>query len=112
MRKLLLLIALMLTAHTLEAKDKVVPFVSIGAGYKITEKLEIRCYGSAAKDCGKYKLIKSHPITARFDAGIEYNNWKFGVTHHSQYFQGPPLESLNTEYAKNEIYVDYVWRWE
>ena len=49
------------------------------------------------------------PISARAEAGIENGPWTYGVSHHSQYLVGWPLND-DMEYEKTEIFVDYTWR--
>ena len=76
-----------------------VPYATVGIGYKL-EELDIYKHG---------KLIND-PISARFEVGLESENTRIGVTHHSQYFKGWPVDS-EKEYSKTEVFFDYVWRW-
>lgn len=45
-------------------------------------------------------------ISARFDLGCEYNNISYGLSHHSQWFEGFPFNN-NDEPQKTEAFIDY-----
>lgn len=48
--------------------------------------------------------------TARFELGYEYNRRiTFGVSHHSQWFEGWPVNN-NNEYYKTELFVDIKFK--
>lgn len=70
-------------------------YLKVGAGYKFSET-EINYYDGS----------RNHPISARFELGVEKGNLTYGISHDSQWFQGFPFNN-NMEYGKSEIFVDY-----
>ena len=86
------------------------PYLSVGAGYKLSEKLYVKCEWANPVASRCYG-VKSHPLTARLEVGYEFKNVRVGMTHHSQWLQGKPFDNKKDEYSKNEIFVDYVLRW-
>ena len=79
-----------------------VPYVKVGAGYKLEE--------SHINWINKDGNVKNgnHPISARIDVGFDYQNWSYGISHHSQYFAGVPFNN-DGEYGKTEVFVDYKY---
>ena len=70
-------------------------YLKMGAGYKV-DQTEIH-YRDGSTD---------HPISARFEAGIEKGSVTYGISHDSQWFTGWPLND-DMEFQKTEIFVDY-----
>ena len=48
-------------------------------------------------------------ISARLEAGAEYGNIIYGVSHSSQWLTGFPFDS-SQEYGMTEIFVDYKFK--
>ena len=69
-------------------------YFKVGAGYKFDET-------SIRYDDGK----TNHPVSARLELGVEENDLTYGVSHHSQWFVGPPLND-DMEYGKTEVFID------
>lgn len=82
------------------------PYVKAGAGYKVSET-NIHWQNSD----GTYNE-GNHPISARFEVGLESGNWSYGVSHHSQFFTGAPFNDKDGEYQKTELFIDYKYTWE
>jgi len=78
------------------------PYLKIGAGYKFEEtKIYWQNKGASTNS--------NHPISARFELGIEQENITYGISHHSQWLEGWPVNS-NGEYSKTEVFADYKIR--
>lgn len=78
-------------------------YVSIGAGYKIHES---KLY---YKNDNGDKYEWNDPYSARIEIGYNYSkNIKFGISHHSQWFSGFPLNDKE-EYGKTELFIDYTF---
>lgn len=78
------------------------PYYSVGAGYKFDEPT-IRFWD----DYGNPRT--SHPVSARFELGIDAESFKYGVSHHSQWSDGWPFNNRD-EIHKTEVFVDYVYK--
>lgn len=78
-------------------------YVTIGAGYKFQEtNLRFTDDTGVTTDWEK-------PISARIEIYYQYNkNVTFGISHHSQYFTGWPVND-EKEYSKTEIFIDYTF---
>ena len=48
----------------------------------------------------------TNPISARLEGGCEYGRVTYGLSHHSQWFEGWPVNS-NSEPHKTELFIDY-----
>jgi hypothetical protein len=72
-------------------------YVKVGAGYKFNET-SIDFYDGAS----------TSPISARIEAGQHNGAWSYGISHHSQWLRGWPVNN-NTEYYKTELFIDYEW---
>jgi hypothetical protein len=70
-------------------------YLKVGAGYKFQETKVNWLDGS-----------KNHPISARIEVGNEVGRVTYGVSHHSQWLVGKPINS-NYEYSKTELFIDY-----
>ena len=92
MKYLILILSLLLTACT------ATPYVTVGAGLKLDEPDITWNDGSDA----------THPVSARFEVGLEQGPWTYGVSHHSQWID----VTSGGEYHKTEVFVDYTWRFE
>jgi hypothetical protein len=89
-------------------------YIKVGAGYKFKDS--IKSYSRETTDYSVYgpvirtsEYYKSSPISARFEIGYQYNkNITFGISHHSQWFAGWPVNN-DKEYSKTEIFIDYTF---
>lgn len=78
-------------------------YLKVGAGYKFEEtEMTWTNYNT-----GKTNRA-DNPISARIEVGMEcvWENVTCGVSHHSQWFSGFPIDS-DGEYSKTEVFVDY-----
>ena len=90
-----LTIAVMMSLATGCSTIKEDIYLKVGAGYKV-DQTEIH-YRDGSTD---------HPISARFELGIEDDNITYGISHDSQWFTGWPLND-DMEFQKTEIFIDY-----
>ena len=74
-----------------------VPYAKIGVGLK--KEVEIHWRDGST----------NHPLSARMEAGFENGPWTYGLSHHSQWLTGWPINN-DSEYSKYEIFADYTWR--
>jgi hypothetical protein len=83
-------------------------YVKIGTGYKIDQPK----YDTFMINGQEQVFISNYgsPLSARFEAGIEKGAWTVGIAHHSQWFDGWPVNH-NDEYYKTELFVDYKFEW-
>ena len=79
------------------------PYAKVGAGIKFDET---NLTWTDSKTGEKYK--SNTPFSARFELGFENENWSYGLSHHSQWFNGAPFNKSG-EYYKTEIFVDHKW---
>lgn len=79
------------------------PYVTVGAGYKVSETE----YHFLVQHDAYYQ--KGHPLTARIDIGLENGDFKYGLSHHSQWIEGWPVND-NGEYEKTEFFIDYTYK--
>lgn len=94
-----LLLLLLIVIFSSSSKADV--YLKIGAGYKLIETdYIVRTTGE------KIYFNTGGPISARIEFGQEKGNWTYGVSHHSQWFAGFPVND-GDEYQKTEIFVDY-----
>jgi len=77
-------------------------YLKVGAGYKFVETDSWTING---KD---YKIDGWSPYSARIEVGKQSGSWSYGISHHSQYFKGWPVNDQK-EYHKTEFFVDYKW---
>ena len=70
-------------------------YFKAGVGYKVQETEILYLEGNG-----------NHPISARFEYGIEKGNVSMGISHHSQWLVGFPFNN-DGEYQKTELFVDY-----
>lgn len=79
-------------------------YVTIGAGYKFRES-EL-----TYKDENNEAYTWDDPYSARIEIGYYYNkNIKFGISHHSQWATGFPVNDDKNEYSKTEVFIDYTF---
>lgn len=79
-------------------------YVTIGAGYKFHEST------LTYRDEEGNKYDWHDPYSARIEIGYYYNkNIKFGISHHSQWATGFPMDDDINEYGKTEIFIDYTF---
>lgn len=99
MKKLLtIIIAIMLVGCASNGEgqyDYCVGYIAVGAAYKFDET---PIYGAN---------FEQSPISARIEAGNDCGTFCYGVSHHSNWFEGWPVNSAD-EYGKTEVFVDYV----
>tara|TARA_R110002020_G_scaffold247358_1_gene461282 strand:- start:317 stop:628 length:312 start_codon:yes stop_codon:yes gene_type:complete len=94
MKKLLILSVIALSGCSITENA----FVKVGAGYKFQESKYVW------RDGGNEKT--SNPISARFELGSREGNFSYGLSHHSQWFDGEPFNN-DMENYKTEVFVDY-----
>ncbi len=76
--------------------------LTVGVGYKLKET-ELWFRGA---DQVPYKMRRA--LTARIELYYQLTDQiTIGVTHHSQYSEGPPFNSRG-EYHKTELFIDYT----
>lgn len=71
-------------------------YAKVGAGY-IVDQTRIK-WNDGKGD--------RSPISARFELGCERKNTSYGLSHHSQWFEGFPFNN-NNEPQKTEVFIDY-----
>lgn len=77
-------------------------YVKIGTGYKIAEPSSI-----VVENSNQHLPVDfGSKVTARFELGVEKDNITFGVSHHSQWLEGWPVNN-DSEYFKTELFIDY-----
>lgn len=80
------------------------PYVAVGAGYKFDE-YDITWTNRETGDV----RVGQHPISGRIEMGLEGENYRIGIDHHSQFFENFPFND-KTEYHKTEFFFDYVYK--
>ena len=91
-----------------------VPFVKVGAGYKVDET-EMVYFEKTPVFYPDEPMVTNTRVhgnknpSARIDIGLEDGNWTYGISHHSNWFQGWPVNG-DGEYQKTEVFVDYTFR--
>lgn len=70
-------------------------YLKVGAGYKFQET-EINWLDGS----------ENHPISSRIEIGNEAGKVTYGISHHSQWLIGKPMNS-DIEYSKTEFFIDY-----
>ena len=79
-------------------------YIKIGTGYKLIETDHIvRANGE------KIYFNTGGKLSARIEIGKESGNWTYGLSHHSQWLSGFPVNEDGNEYQKSEIFIDYKW---
>lgn len=91
----------MLASVSSKACDEI--YLKAGAGYKFSETDSMKM-----RDGRTAKLDIHSPISARIEIGKQHGNWSYGVSHHSQWLVGWPLDDRK-EYNKTEAFIDYKW---
>lgn len=72
-------------------------YIKIGGGYKL---IESKFYTM------DNKTLETSKISARIELGAEKGAWSYGLAHHSQWFDGWPVNN-KWEYQKTELFIDY-----
>lgn len=103
MNKLKLLVPLIVVMSTGCTTLKEHGYVKAGLGYKFAEQPLVHTVDATGAQ--NY----NHPVSFRGEVGLQYENWSFGWSHHSQPLQGAPFNDKG-EYYKDEIFVDYIWK--
>lgn len=75
-------------------------YLKVGAGYKFSETDQIK-----TKDGKKFDVDNS-PVSARIEIGKESGNVTYGISHHSQWLSGWPVNDQG-EYGKTEVFIDF-----
>lgn len=75
-------------------------YARVGAGAKMDET---HIYWERGEE-----MRKASPISFRGEIGTCEGSWCYGVSHHSQFFDGAPFND-RMEYQKTELFIDYVW---
>lgn len=79
-------------------------YITIGAGYKFKEATMY------FDDKNGNPKEFNEPISARIEIGYRYNkNIRFGISHHSQWLTGWPVNNDRNEYEKTEFFIDYTF---
>lgn len=105
LRDLLLVLALVGLCIFISSKAKADIYIKIGSGYKLIETDHIvRATGE------KVYFNTGGKLSARIEIGKESGNWTYGLSHHSQWLSGFPVNEDGNEYQKTEIFLDYKWR--
>ena len=76
-------------------------YFKVGTGYKLQETDHI----TRTNDEVIY-FATGGKFSARIELGAEKGPWSFGLSHHSQWGTGWPVND-GDEYQKTEIFVDY-----
>jgi hypothetical protein len=77
-------------------------YIKIGSGYKLVETDHIvRTTGE------KVYFNTGGKFSARIEIGKESGKWSYGVSHHSQWLSGFPINEDGNEYQKTELFIDY-----
>ncbi len=79
-------------------------YVKIGAGYKFNEPSTLATYVDGVRYTDGVDF--GGPITSRIEIGVETGNVSFGISHHSQWLEGWPINDKD-EYYKTEVFIDY-----
>ena len=72
-------------------------YFKIGAGYKFDEQEAMSTYSGEEMN---------NPISARIELGMESGGFSYGLSHHSQWLTGVPIDN-EWEYSKTEVFIDY-----
>lgn len=99
MNKLILALIILLTTGCTSTSNTL-GYCKVGAGYKFDEAYVYWGDGE-----------KNHPVSARFECGVEDGALSYGGAHHSQWKTGAPFND-GYEYYKTEIFIDYkftIW---
>lgn len=92
-----------------------VPYIKVGAGYKIDETKEAYHYKERTiyhdeLATNKIGFVEGNKDpSARLEVGLEDGGWSYGISHHSNWLQGKPFDSAG-EYQKTEFFIDYTYR--
>ncbi len=79
-------------------------YIKIGSGYKLIETDHIvRTTGE------KVYFNTGGKLSARIEIGKEHGRWSYGISHHSQWLSGFPINEDGNEYQKTELFADYKW---
>ncbi len=90
------LIIIPLTLITLSGCTSTGSYFKVGVGYKL-ESTEINWEDGSVGD---------HPLSARFELGVERGAVSYGISHDSQWVTGKPFND-DMEYSKTELFIDY-----
>lgn len=78
------------------------PYYAVGVGYKLDETTyywwDNAMKGNREGNC---------PLSARLEVGMDAGNFRYGLSHHSQWTTGAPFNNEG-EYQKTEVFIDYV----
>lgn len=85
-------------------KAKADIYIKIGSGYKLIETDHI-----VMTTGEKVYFNTGGKLSARIEIGKEHGRWSYGISHHSQWLSGFPINEDGNEYQKTELFVDYKW---
>lgn len=88
--------------------DGFTPYISIGASYKFNE-FDIHWFNS---ETGEVRSVGQSPWGGRIQAGLDCGKFKVGYNHESDIFTNFPFDESNHEYYKDEVFVEYVIKFE
>ena len=103
MVKVLILMAVCVMAFSNESEAGEL-YLNLGAGYKLDQP-SCDCFNN-----GKGIAPKDSAI---IEFGVKKNNWRMGLSHHSNFSSGAPFNDRK-EYFKTEVFVSYdltLWKW-
>lgn len=96
-----LFLLLLIILFACESKADI--YIKIGTGYKLIETDHIvRTTGE------KVYFNTGGKLSARIEIGKEHGNWSYGISHHSQWLSGFPVNNKD-EPQKTELFIDYKW---
>lgn len=78
-------------------------YIKVGTGYKLIEMDNI-----ITPSGKKIPINTGGKFSARIEIGAETGNWSYGLSHHSQWADGYPVNDRK-EPQKTEIFIDYKW---
>lgn len=78
-------------------------YIKIGTGYKLIETDHI-----ISRSGENIPIDTGGKLSARIEIGKEHGNWTYGISHHSQWLSGWPVND-DEEIEKTEIFIDYKW---
>lgn len=99
---LLVVVALLFSGFS-SACDRI--YLKVGTGYKFDEE------NTFIIDGQEYKRRHVDPISARIELGCRQGRLSYGISHHSQWGTGWPIDQKGEPY-KTEFFIDYEFSWD
>lgn len=78
-------------------------YLKVGAGYKLIETDHITMTTGE-----KVYFDTGGKISARIEIGDQRGRWSYGLSHHSQWLEGWPVNDSD-ESQKTEVFIDYTF---